>query len=334
MKGIQVAVTGASGFVGNNLCRILLENGYKVKAIYHKRNPMPALAEMDLQLCKADVRDPASLRQAFQDCKIIFHTAGIVDITSDRQNKTFPVNVQGVRNVVQTALQIKDVRLVHFSSIHAIDHDENTVGVDETLPLAYQSEIPYNRSKALGQCEVNIAIAQGLDAIIINPTAIIGPYDFRPTFMGQVVRYTYKGWFPFSLSSGFDWVDVRDVCMAAISAAEKGRRGSSYIVSGEWKSFSHLAQLIANWRQRNFVPPRVPLWTAYLGLPLFYLIACLTRKQPLYTTVALRMLRESNRHISNQKARKELGFQPRSLEKTIADQCAWLQEQEGLLSKS
>ncbi len=160
--------------------------------------------------------------------------------------------------------------------------------------------------------------------VILNPTAVIGPYSHAGAYAGQMLIGLLEGRFPALVRGGFDWVDARDLVAGAAAALQKGRSGQRYILSGHWASIAELADLCARFTGRT--PPRLvlPIWAALLGLPLLQAYSFLASTPPLYTYEALMTLKHSNRHCSSEKARRELGYRPRPLEETVRDTLAWL----------
>ena len=317
----MIVVTGVSGLVGANLARGLLAQGLPVRGvIHHERRPVAGLG---IELVQADVRDPESLRRALAGADMVYHLAARISLEMDCWPEVEAINVVGTRNVVETCLQCGVRRLVHMSSIHAFDQDPLDQPLDEARPrLLGNKGLPYDRSKALGEQEVLAGIGRGLDAVIINPTGIIGPYDYYPSYFGQALLSLVKGRVPALVRGGFDWVDVRDVVQAAIQAGQVAASGTSYLLSGHWRSVRQVADLAAaltNTHAPRFV---VPTRLAYLATPLMGMLASLNGSRPIYTRATLDALR-SNRQISHERASRDLGYQPRSFEETIQNTLAW-----------
>jgi dihydroflavonol-4-reductase len=201
------------------------------------------------------------------------------------------------------------------------------VPVDESRPLVDSRRYPpYDRSKAAGEMEVRGAIEEdGLDAVIIYPTGMIGPYDFRPSYFGQVLLALCRKQLPALVAGGFNWVDVRDVVAGAMEAEDHGPIGSGYLLPGHWASLRELAAMVTDltWTR----PPRLvfPMWLARLGVPFCAYLAKLGGEHPLYTSVSLRALR-GNRMISCELAARDLGYHPRPLQETLLDTFRWFAE--------
>jgi dihydroflavonol-4-reductase len=321
---MTVVVTGTCGHIGANLIRALIDNGRPVRSLVHVHNR--GLDGLDTRLVKGDVLDPESLNRAFDGAEVVYHLAGCISLSMGDWPQLEAVNVVGTRNVVEACLQSGVKRLVHFSSIHALQQEPFSVPVDESRPLSESPDFPpYDRSKALGEREVQHGIEKGLNAVILNPTAIIGPYDYEPSYLGRALLDMARRKLPALVKGGYDWVDVRDVVQGAISAEKKGTCGERYLLSGHWVSLGDIAGKVSE--ITGTPPPRFnfPVWFARLGVPAVSVFSMLTGKTPLYTSFSLKAV-QSNHHISYQKASRELGYQPRPFHETIADTLQWFRD--------
>ena len=320
---MSVLVTGAAGHVGANLVRALLEKGEHVRALVHRDRR--ALAGLDVEIVEGDILIPASLEHAFAGAEVVYHAAAEISLQMGNRSFVRQINVLGTRNVVETCLHVDVRRLIHFSSIHALNYDAHPGLIDETCPLVDDHNSPYSDSKADGEREVQRGITRGLDAVILRPTAVIGPYDFRPSHIGQVILGLAQGTLPALVEGGFDWVDARDVADGALRAAEQAPTGASYLLSGHQVSVPDLAatvERITGQRAPRFVCP-MPL--ARIGAPFASALARLTGTRPLYTSVSLGALRLTS-PISSAHASRDLGYQPRPFDDTIADTLAWFRD--------
>jgi dihydroflavonol-4-reductase len=319
-----VTVTGASGHVGANLVRLLREQGRKVRAVVH--HDLRGVHELDIDLVKADILDPASLKKAFSHTDTVFHLAAHISISKRDTFHTYRVNVEGTGHVIEACRTCGVRRLVHFSSIHALSSHPKSEVIDETRPLVEKGRAPfYDCTKADAERLVLRAVDDGLDAVILNPTAIIGPNDFRPSHMGDMLLSLYNFRLRSLVRGGFNWVDVRDVIQGALSAEKRGRRGERYLLGGTWLSIedlSHLVEEVTGRRAPGFVSP---MWLAHLGVPFIGLLSKLRGRRPLYTRDSLHAVR-NHRYITHEKAARELGFTPRPLRETIEDTFRWFGE--------
>lgn len=281
-----------------------------------------ALAGLDYTAHDGDVRDPASLRALFDGAELVFHMAARISITGSHGGLVEAINVDGARNAAEAALACGVRRFVHFSSIHAFDLSDPDRHVDETSPRATRRHPAYDQSKAAGEREVRRIVERGLDAVVLHPVGCIGPWDFGPSRMGQVFLDLYNRRLPAAVDGGFHWVDTRDVAAAAISAADKGTTGESYILSGRWCSVRELGTIA---EKVTGVPgPRaaVPIWLASAGVPFVGMYNRLFGGEPLFTSESLHALKQS-RMLSTRKAERELDFAPRPLEESVADVYRW-----------
>jgi dihydroflavonol-4-reductase len=319
-----VAVTGANGHIGANLVRALLKGDRKVRALVH--NHHKALDGLDVEIVQGDVSDPYSLVKAFTGAEIVYHLAAIISLSMNHWKEIEATNVTGTRNVVDACLKSGVRRLVHFSSIEALTQEPLDEPVDELRPLVDSHGCPpYDRSKAESEMEVRQGIEQGLDAVIVNPTAIIGPFDFQPSFFGEALLAMARGKLPALIEGGYDLVDVRDAVEAAIRAEVLGHIGAKYLLSGHWASVTDMAKLTED--ILGVPAPRLvlPAWVARTGAPAMTAFNQLTGSRQLVTSVAIRALTHCNHSISHKRATRELGYRPRPLRDTLRDTFRWFQ---------
>lgn len=317
-----IAVTGANGHVGVNLCKELLAKGHQVKALAHQHSQ--GIKSLPLTIIKGDLLNKESLIPLLTGVDIVFHLAAKISITGDPDGMVARINTEGTKNMIAAAMQCKVRRFIHFSSIHAFRQHPLHEPLDEHRPLVEQEGFAYDKSKAAGERAVMEAVKNGLDALVLSPTAIIGPDDYEPSLSGNAVIDIYNHKIPSLVPGGYDWVDVRDVVSAAITAIDHGKTGEKYLLSGRWHSlqdFSHTISVCAGKKTVNTV---LPMWIARIGLPFIHLYSKVSGTKPLYTSESLTIITEGNRQISNEKARRDLDFNPRPLAETIQDFLNWL----------
>ncbi len=323
-----VLVTGASGFVGNNLVRQLLSKGRSVRVLVRNWDD-ESLRGLDIDSVKGDVLQPASLHTAMAGVSTVFHLAGSISIEGQQDRLMRHVNVDGTANVVKACLQSGVQRLVHFSSIHALSYHPKNQPVDETRRLAQDppKHLAYDLSKAAGEQHVLSGVEAGLNAVILNPVGIFGPNDFGPSPGGEFVLQLMRRKLPGLVQAGYCWVDVRDVAITALAAETKGRRGHRYILSSQYGSFKQIARWVQECSGAR--PPlfNVPVWVAKQAAPLVVWYSRRLGIRPLVTPEAIEII-GCHQNIVTRKAALELGFQPRPLRETIADTVAWLQTHE------
>jgi dihydroflavonol-4-reductase len=321
---VTVLVTGAAGHIGGTLVRALLARGRRARALVHRDRR--ALQGLETEIVEGDVLDPTSLHRAIEGAEVVYHTAAYISLSMREWPRLEAVNVIGTRNVVEASLRCGVRRLIHFSSIEALGQDPLGAPIDEARPLLESpSAPPYSRSKAAAQRAVENGIARGLDALILIPAGIVGPYDFRPSHLGEGLLALAQGQLPALVEGGFNWVDVRDVAEAAIRAEERAVAGATYLLSGHRVSLREMAvmvEAITGTPAPRFV---CPMWLARIGLPFITAAARLNGKRPLCTRASLTALR-GNPRISHQAATRDLGYQPRPFEETLSDTLKWFEE--------
>ncbi|MGR3912016.1 MAG: NAD-dependent epimerase/dehydratase family protein [Candidatus Rhabdochlamydia sp.] len=318
-----VAVIGASGLIGNNLCRALLQSGYSVKALIHHNTA--SLEDLPLEKVKGDILDPEGLQAFVEGCDVVFHTAGKISIDGDHDGMVHKVNVEGTKNVVEACLAKGIQRLIYVSSIHAFKQQPESL-LDESRALVGSEGFKHDIAKSDAEKEVMKGIAQGLETVILVPTAAIGPYDFEPSLLGQGLIKLYQRKLPTLIDGGFDWIDVRDIAKVALAAMKKGVPGNRYVISGVWQTIKELSLLI---EEITGVPsPKFtsPHWLAKIGVPLAKVLSRMTQTPMLYTHETLEVLLRCNRNISSLKARRELNFYPRPLKETLQDTFHWYKQ--------
>jgi len=315
-------VTGATGHIGNVLVRKLVERGEKVRALILPGESRESIQGLNVDAFEGDVLNLDSFFESLRGVRGIFHLAGVITIMPGSNEFVHKVNVEGTRNVIRAAKEMGIKKLVYTSSIHAIKRIESGV-IDEALP--YDPDNPYgayDRSKAQATLDVQQAAQSGLEAVIACPTGVIGPYDFRGSMMGHVIRTAAEKRPTVYVDGAYDFVDVRDVADGLIAAAEHGKRGESYILSGHRMRVRYLLETVREITGQGFMLLKMPFelakWAAQFT-PYYYQ---LTKASPRFTPYSLEVLR-SNSNISHAKATRELGYHPRSLYESIADTVRW-----------
>lgn len=322
---MTIVVTGAAGHVGTNLCLALLADGHDVRAV-DLREPVRAVRH-GARWIRADIRDAAAVGKALDGCEIVYHLAAVISVTGGLNGLVDSVNVDGVRILAQAALERGVPRFVHCSSVHAFDLA--ALGgrpCDETSPRSVRADLPaYDRSKAAGEVELRRAIDHGLDAVIVNPSGILGPVDDAPSRMGSVLLALWRRRLPALVVGGFDWVDVRDVVRALRSAATRGRTGESYLIAGHRVGIVEIAHVAASVSGSRVVTRTAPMALARVTAPIAELLVRRTGWGLLPTREALHAL-ETFPSVDGSKARRELGHEPRPFGETLADLHAYFVE--------
>lgn len=329
----MVVVTGATGHIGNVLVRQLLSRGEKVRVVIPPAEDVTPLDGLKVEIVEGDVRKIDSLIKAVAGSDVVYHLAGIISILPGKNELLYQVNVVGTKNVVAACIKTGVKRLVYTSSIHAIEEPAQGTMIDETFPCN-PDKLPrgYARSKAQATLAVLKGVEQGLDAVIVYPTGVTGPYDYRISEMGQLIIDFVNGDLKAYVDGAYDFVDVRDVATGIILACEKGRCGESYILSGEQITVHELLLMLQEITGVKAPSFRIPIRLARIAAKVAPLYYSLTKTKPRFTTYSIDVL-ASNSLISSEKARRELGYSTRSIRQSVADAFLWFKET-GRLSPS
>ncbi len=325
--GKLCVLTGATGHIGYALLRELLDSGEQVRILIRK--DIPLFDGLDCEKAFGDVTDPASLEKAFAGADVVYHLAGVIDINAGDESLIWNVNVQGTKNVVEACKKCGVKRLVYASSVDAIPPlpgNQMMRELDHFDPDILDGT--YAKTKATATQYVLDSQCDALDVVVTHPGACCGPYDFKVSSVGEMVRMYMRGKFPVSLAFGmYNFVDVRDVAKGMHSAAQKGRPGECYILTAESISVDQLLHILAD---KTGIPAsnfKLPLWLAQAAAPLMEVYYKAAHKTPLFTRYSLRKL-TSNCNFSIEKAQKELDYRPMSARESFYDMVDWIAENE------
>jgi dihydroflavonol-4-reductase len=325
---VVALVTGGGGRLGNVLVRRLLENGQQVRVLEPGTLP-ESLAGLDIEFMSGSVLDTGEVARATDGVDVVYHLAAKIDLRPKKDPMMYIINVDGTRNVVDACLS-SELRLVHTSSHHALEREPLDQPLTEDKPLALNEKCEYHRSKAIGETIVLDACERGLDAVIVNPGSMIGPHDYEPSMIGAVLIDLYFGRVPVLLEMLSDYVDVRDVADGMIAAAEKGRTGERYFLTGEVIPVREMVSLYGELTGVKVPTRALPLWVGWVLLPFALAGSAVTKKEPFITADMLRAS-VSNDVVSHDKAHRELGYTVRPLRESLTDAVAWYR-QRGWLS--
>ena len=319
----MILVTGAAGHLGNVLVRELLVQGEQVRGLVLPGEDLTPLEGLDVEIFPGNILDLERMTEACREVDVVFHLASFVAITPDMLDLMRRVNVEGTRNVIEAVRRTGVRRLVYTSSIHALQRPPAGVMIDEHLAFDPNNPAgPYDQTKAEASLLVLDAVRQGMDAVIVCPTGVIGPYDFKRSELGEMILAWMKKAPSFTVEGKFDFVDVRDVAIGHILAAESGRCGEVYLLSGEQIEISQMRNLVQKAAGVKTAEFKLPAAIAALLAPLAEVYYHLSHQKPIFTRYSVETLR-SNSLISSRKATEELGYQSRPVAATIEDTVAW-----------
>jgi dihydroflavonol-4-reductase len=314
---MRVTVTGGTGRLGNVLVRKLLEQGHTVRVL--DLSPAePSLAGLPVELVHGSVLDAEVVQKAVHGAEVVYHLAAKVHMHKDHDGSLHALNVQGTEHVL-TAVQQAKARLVHCSSHSALEYTPRDVAFDEERPLVLQSRTAYRRSKAEAELRVMAAVRErGVHAVIVNPSIMIGPWDFGPSMIGKALLMLARGELPAVIEAMNDYVDARDVASSMLAAAERGVPGERYLLCGHVVPMS---KLLVQWSAITGVrAPRLcfPLWMGWVFLPGALLWSALRGAEPDLTAEVIDGA-HGNHVGGHAKATKVLGHAPRPMHEALSD---------------
>jgi dihydroflavonol-4-reductase len=319
-------VTGGTGFVGANLIRLLLQQGYEVRALVRSQSSLDNLKSLEIEIVTGDLNS-SNLAQQMSGCQVLFHVAAQYSLWQSDRDLLYHSNVLGTRNILQCARQAGIERTVYTSSVAAIGVKQEGVA-DET----YQSSVDqlvgdYKKSKYYAEQEAVKAAQQGQDIVIVNPSTPIGAFDLKPTPTGEIIVRFLQRQMPFYVDTGLNLIDVQDVAQGHILALTKGKTGDRYILGNQNLTFK---QLLGKLEQITDIP--APKYTIPYGIP--YSVAWLEEnvltkfgRQP---TVALDGVRMSQQKMfyDGSKAVAELGLPQSNIDLALKAAVQWFQRKE------
>ena len=328
MKRIYI-VTGASGFLGNNIIRMLEhDDNAEVRAFVLNGESISSLNNLKCSIYYGDVTKADTLNSVFDGCDgaeiFVIHCAAVVYIKSKYNSRVYDVNVNGTKNIVDKVLEY-NAKLIYVSSVHAIPEKSDGDLISEVSIFNPDDVVGlYAKTKAEAARYVMDSVKdKGLNACIVHPSGILGPYDFSNSHLTALVREIVRGKLPMCVKGGYDFVDVRDVAKGIIMACDKGKMGECYIMSGEFVSIKKLADLVCDVVGKKRIKVVLPIMIAKIVAPFYEMYYNVKGKTPLFTKYSLYTL-SSNSNFSNEKAKRDLGFVTRDITDTVKDMVMWI----------
>lgn len=317
-----IAVTGASGHIGNVVCRLLVQKGYRVKAQY--RSSKESLVQVPVETCAGDILNPHDLDELMQGCHAVIHCAARISIHGDPDGSVFRTNTEGSRNVTEAARRQKVKRLIHISSVHAVEELPHTSPFDEHRPYKSRSAPAYEYSKALAEQEALEAGKRGgPEVVVLRPGSVLGPFDFRPSEIGKALMDFYNEKIPALPKGGYDFADVRDVARSVVASLDKGKNGDVYLVTGKYYTMRQFAQVIHDVTGKKVPRTEIPYPVLRLTLPFISGYSKLTGSAPLFTRQSIDVLHDGHPAMNHDKAARELGHSCRPLAESLRDFFSW-----------
>jgi dihydroflavonol-4-reductase len=312
-------VTGASGFIGGHVLRVLLEQGHAVRAMVRKQN---RISHPEVELVTGDLRDASSLERAVAGCRLVFHVAADYRLWVKNPQEMFESNVQGTRSLINVSRRAGVERFVYTSTVGCVNVPKNGVG-DETM-LVSRAEMagPYKISKFEAEQVALEAARSGFPVILVNPTAPVGDNDAKPTPTGKIVLDFLKGNLPAYIDTGLNLVDVHDVALGHLQACENGRIGERYILGAENLTLSEILQRLSAITGKPAPAAKLPYAVAYAAGVVTTALSHFTGEAPFAPLDAVKMARKKM-FVTHAKASSELGFHPGPVDGALQRAVAW-----------
>lgn len=328
----MLLVTGATGHVGNTLVGMLEGRG-PIRVLVQPHEDMQPLDGRQVEIVCGDIRNPKDVARAVEGCEVVYHLAGLIDISPRHPNLLMEVNVQGTGNVVDACLRQGVRKLVYCSSVHALPEPVWGETLAEGRDFPYPNLLgAYARSKTEATAKVYAAMERGLDATVVFPSGIIGPNDYRVSEMGKVIRALVRRRNVKRLpvfEGAYNFVDVRDVCQVLLQLPERDLGGRGFVLAGHIMTVEQLYRSVLDLVGSHPKLWKVPTPLVRAASSLVQGWSFLTRKKPFFTPYSIDVLL-SNPMADSSLAERELGFHPRPLEESMADSVHWMLEH-GLL---
>ena len=319
---MECFVTGGTGHIGNVLIKKLVKLGYKVRALCLPNEDLTPIKNLDIEIIYGDVTDRDFIFKTIRQNDLVFHLAGVIEITPGFDEIVKKVNVDGTKNIVDACVE-KNAKLVYTSSVHVIEPISNVVlkepeYLDENKVVGI-----YAKTKTIATKYVFEATKTcGLNAIVLYPSGVIGPCDYKVSELGQVTLDYINGKMTGFVKGGYNFVDVRDVADGIISASILGKSGQGYNLSGELVSIKQMFSALNEKIGRKSLPPKIATWFIRIFAKISIAYYRHKKQKPIISDYSLYTL-NVNSNFSNEKAKKDLNFKNRSYKQSLFDAVDW-----------
>jgi len=320
---MDVLVTGATGFVGANVARLLVADGYRVRVLARPASSLRALEGCPVEVVRGDILEPDFVAAALTGCARVFHVAGDYRLWARDPGEIYRNNVDGTRTVLEACARAGVERVVYTSSVGTLGLPREGGPGTETTPVSLDDMIgPYKRSKFLAERVAEEYAASGLGVVIVNPTNPIGPWEVKPTPTGRMILDYLLGRMFGTLDTGLNLIHVADVAHGHLLAARLGRVGEKYILGCENHSLAEIFRMLE--RITGIRAPRLRLPHALVFLVALANegLARATGRPPRVPLAGVRMARK-HMYFSAEKAVRELGLPQTPVEQALRDAVDW-----------
>ena len=323
---MKALVTGATGFIGGNLIRELLCQGFDVRALARQGSRRTTLLGLELEIVLGDLTDKASLDRALAGCDVLFHVAASYAFWTPKPEAVYDANVQGTKNILTAAGEAGIAKIVYTSTESTIGVAHHELGTELHASSLESLAGHYKKSKLLAERIAQGLAAEGLPITIVNPTMPMGPWDTKPTPTGQTIVDFLNGRMPAYVNTGLNVVDVGDVAKGHILALEKGRVGERYILGNRNMTLRDILGVLEQITGIKAPNLRIPIWLAVgAGYVDEFVEGTLLHRHPRIPLAAVRTARKI-RHFDCSKAIEELGLPQTPIEEALERAVIWFKE--------
>jgi dihydroflavonol-4-reductase len=323
---LKAFVTGATGFLGSHVARVLSQQGVGLRLLVRPSSNLRNLEGLKAETVTGDLRDPASLEKAMAGCDTVFHVAADYRLWVRDPNEMYRSNVDGTRAILEAARKNGVRSVVHTSSVATIGFAANSHPADEDSPVSLADMIgPYKRSKFMSEQLALEAGRSGMRVVVVNPTTPVGEHDVKPTPTGRVVVDFLKRKFPAYVETGLNLVDVTECARGHVAALERGRSGERYILGGENLTLKQILDKLAS--ITGLPSPRVKLPYVFAfaaGVVDEAITGRILKREPRATVDTVRMGKKKM-FASSDKAERELGWKIIPVDDALSRAVNWFQ---------
>lgn len=317
---MRILITGSTGFLGNNLARTLVEQGHEIVVTLRHASNRAALAGLKYESVLVDLNEPSDVSMALSGVDVVIHSAAMIHIGWTKLSSSRKVNVEATARIAEAARR-KNIRMIHVSSVDALGAASETEPGIESKLNPPKPACSYVVTKRESETAVILEVSNGLDAVIVNPGFMVGPYDWKPS-SGEMMLAIAKQPVPFAPAGGCCVADVRDVADGIISAIEHGQTGQRYILGGVNMSYLDLWTLMAKVMDRRAPRRKLPNWLATTIGKSCDLAGRLARSEPQLNSATTQM-GQMFHYYGSEKAQRELGYKIGNVEDALRDAWDW-----------
>lgn len=321
----EYVVTGATGYVGFVLVNKLIEKGYTpIKLLVRSQKSVERFKDYPVEAVIGNLLDEQYLEANIKANSVVFHLAGMIDISPFNKDIVYETNVEATKKIVDVCSKNKAEKLVYISSSSVIPPLKKNKVISEVEVLDPTKVVGhYAKSKAQATNYILTKSKEGLlTATVAYPSAIIGPYDFSISSIGKVVVGYMNNRFPFYIKGKYNFIDVRDVADGLIKCYEKGKNGEGYLLTGETVTLKEMFIILNDILKKDKFPIKIPLPIVKIALPFVSLYYLIMRKKTIFSRTSLKILNQ-NSNFNNSKAISELDFKPLSTHQSFNDMINW-----------